>query len=141
MANARTPIGMLAVAAAVGIAGCGGDESEKSAPPQASEPATTLKLTSPGGVNRYDKTRLTAPAGKVTIAFVNHAARPHNVTVIPGDKLDYKKKKVLATATVSGDFDITSAKASAPLKAGTYTYYCQVANHAALGMVGKLVIR
>ena len=122
-------------------AGCGGGEpkEERSTPPAGK--ATTLQLDSPGGAIRYDKKRLTAPAGRVTIEFTNDSDEAHNVIVIPGDKLDYERRAVLATSTVTRLTRETRTKATATLRPGAYTYYCSIQNHGAAGMVGKLLVR
>jgi plastocyanin len=140
--------GAAAVVAAVAgltTAGCGedddGGDSKTKPPERPAGRATTLKLQSPGGANAYDKKRVTVPAGRVTIEFTNDSERPHNVIVIPGEKLDYKKRAVLSISTISRLSNETSGKGAGDLKAGAYTYYCSVQNHAALGMVGKLVVR
>jgi plastocyanin len=136
---------MVAVVAGMTVPGCGGDDDGGDSKTRPSErpagKATTLKLESPGGAIAYDKKRLTVPAGRVTIEFANDSERPHNVIVIPGEKLDYKKKAVLGTRVISRLSNETSVKAAGDLKTGAYTYYCSVQNHAALGMAGKLVVR
>ena len=57
---------------AVALAGCGGS-SKSSATPAATKaaagPATTLKLAADKSALKFDKTSLTAPAGKVTIVI------------------------------------------------------------------------
>jgi plastocyanin len=123
--------------------GCGGDSDDDgngAGKPASPTEATTLTLTSPGGRTAYDKRRLSAPAGRVTILFTNDSDRPHNVIVIPGSKLDYEKKAVLGMDAIERDLGKTRIQATATLKPGTYTYYCSVYNHAALGMTGRLTV-
>jgi plastocyanin len=136
----RPPELLLLLILAAVPAGCGGDDDEKE---KREAPAlrTTLKLVSPGGAIKYDREHLSAPAGRITIDYTNDSLRPHNVIVIRGAKLDYKKRAVLGMRVIHRGTGETRLKASATLEPGTYTYYCSVQNHAALGMRGTLVVR
>ena len=140
---------MLAVAllvAALTVAACGGGDDESSSggsQATATETATpttedngggggeTLKLAAPAdGSLKFDKTTLTAKAGKVTIDFDNPSTVPHAVNV-EGNGLEEK-----------GTDTITKSKASVTvdLKPGTYEFYCPVDGHKAAGMEGKLTV-
>lgn len=85
----------------------------------------------PGGQLKFDKTSLSAKAGKVKLDFDNPAQVEHNVT------LELNGKKVAATQTV------TKSKASltTTLKAGSYTFYCSVDGHRQAGMKGTLAVQ
>ena len=132
--------------AALAVAGCGGDEEKASATATATATATAegssggggeasggggenLALAADPSALKFDKSELTAPAGKVTITLDNPADIPHNVVIDapgakPGDTVGKGQESV----------------ASADLKAGEYAYFCAVGNHRAAGMEGKLTV-
>ena len=137
----------LAVCAALVGAGCGSDnnndnsastsdtgttattQTESTATTPAAG-ATTLKIAAdPSGALKFDKTSLTAKAGKVTIVMDNPSSVPHAVEIqgagSPGQTVE--KGGV--------------SKATATLKAGTYTYFCPVDGHEAAGMKGTLTVK
>ena len=95
---------------------------------------TSLKLRAdPQGALKFNKEKLRAKPGKVTIRLTNPSTsgKPHAVEIEGKGK--EKKSKVVnpgGTATVS----IT-------LKKGTYEFYCPVGNHKAAGMEGKLIVK
>jgi plastocyanin len=91
--------------------------------------ASTAKLeANPGGQLSYDVKRLSAKAGKLTIAFTNASALEHNVTVAQGSKV------LGATPT----FVVGSRSLTLSLKPGTYSFYCSVPGHRQAGMEGTL---
>jgi plastocyanin len=95
--------------------------------------ATTLKLkASASGANRFNKTRLHAEPGKVTIRLRNPASsgKPHAVEI--------EGKGVEKESGVAGPGERVSV--SARLKRGTYEFYCPVDGHKAAGMKGTLVV-
>jgi len=129
--------------AAVWAAGCGGsgDGQASSTPtptPKPTAPATAAAASSGGGSTvtiaadptgalTFDKTKLTAKAGKITIDFDNPSAVPH-------------------AFEVAGKTTPTITKAKAPpltvtLKPGSYEFVCPVDGHAAAGMKGTLTVR
>ena len=118
---------------AVALAGCGGSSKSSATPAAtkaASGPATTLKLAADKSALKFDKTSLTAPAGKVTIQMSNPSMLSHNVA-IEGNGLDTAGQIVGngGTSTVTAD-----------LKAGTYTFFCAVDGHRQAGMQGTLTV-
>jgi plastocyanin len=117
---------------AVALAGCGGGSKKASPTPAAttSGVATTLKLAADKTALKFDKTTLTAPAGKVTIVMTNPSMTAHNVA-IEGGGLD-------AAGQIVGH-DGTST-VTANLKAGTYTFFCAVDGHRQAGMQGTLTV-
>jgi len=130
----RSPRTLAALTAAVALAlgACGGDDSSSTEEPAApaSGGGQTVKLAAdPGGALEFDKTELTAKAGKVTLSMDNPSDVPHNVQIDgegePGD-----------TVTKDG-----VSNATAELKAGTYEYFCAVGSHRDAGMVGKLTVQ
>jgi len=86
----------------------------------------------PQGQLKYDKTALTAKAGKVAIAFTNMSPLAHNVTIASASG-----SIVGATPTFQGG----SKTVALNLKPGTYTFYCSVPGHRAAGMEGTLTVR
>jgi plastocyanin len=94
--------------------------------------AQTLKLSAdPGGALKFDKSSLTAKAGKVTIVMDNPSDLPHAVE-IEGNGVE------VAGETV-GNGGVS--KATADVKAGKYEYYCPVDGHKAAGMEGTLTVQ
>ena len=94
--------------------------------------AQTLKLTAdPGGALKFDKSTLSAKAGKVTIVLDNPSSLPHAVEV-EGNGVEEE------TDTIGQD---ETAKVTVDLKAGEYEYYCPVDGHKAAGMEGTLTVQ
>lgn len=158
-AQARRPsvpkLSVLAlVIALLALAGCGssssGTSSSASAPAAATSTtassATTSSTPAPAsegaaqtlslaanteGQLKYDKSTLTAKAGKVTITMANMSPVPHDVAVASASGA------VLgATPTFQGG----SKTVTLNLKAGTYKFYCTVPGHRAAGMEGTLTV-
>jgi plastocyanin len=142
----------LAVAA-LAIAGCGGDDDDGggggggagNGGGQSSTSSggggeasgggggggTTIQLAAdPGGALKFDKTSLTAKAGKVTIDFDNPSSVPHAVEV-EGNGAEGKSN------TVTGG---KAEPLTLDLKAGTYEFYCPVDGHKQAGMKGTLTV-
>jgi plastocyanin len=96
--------------------------------------ATRLRLSAdPGGALKFDKSSLSAKAGKVTIVMKNpsSATAPHAVE-IEGKGVEKESAVVDPGGTAS---------ASATLEPGEYEFYCPVGNHADAGMEGKLTVK
>jgi uncharacterized cupredoxin-like copper-binding protein len=92
--------------------------------------AKTLKIKAKGGGNTaFNKTTLTAPAGKVTIVMKN----PRSSFLDHGVAIKRKKGEVVQPGGKS--------TVSAKLEAGRYTYFCPVAGHRAGGMKGRLTVK
>jgi plastocyanin len=130
----------LLLAAAIGLAACGGDDNNDSASSNAPTPAApapssggqTLALAAdPNGQLAYDKKSLTAKAGQVTIDFTNDSQLPHNVTIEKGEDEEGSTDTIQQSKT-SKSFN---------LKAGTYSFYCSVGNHEEAGMKGTLTVQ
>ena len=121
----------LVCALAIPAAGCGGDDDDDgggssggAANTQTKESsgggassggaAQTLKLSAdPGGALKFDKSSLSAKAGKVTIVLDNPSSLPHAVE-IEGNGIEESSSTI-------GKGETT--KVSATVKAGTYEYY------------------
>jgi plastocyanin len=84
------------------------------------------------GQLKYDKTALSAKAGKVSIDFTNMAPLGHNVTVASSSGA-----VVGATPTFQGG----SKTLTLNLKPGTYKFYCSVPGHRMAGMEGTLTVK
>ena len=113
--------------AAVALVACGGGGSS----------STTLKLTAdPSGAPKFDKSSLTADAGKITIELTNPSATP--VVVAIKDQAG----KVFGK-TNDGKY-ITHGTASTgamDLSAGTYIYYNTYDGTEDKGMKGILTVK
>ena len=142
---------LLVALAAIALvaAGCGGDDdngSDNSSGTQGNSAdtssngggassgggaASSLKLTAdPGGALKFDKTKLDAKAGKVTITMDNPSSVPHAVEV-EGNGVEEESK----TLTKG------SAKLTVDLKPGSYEFYCPVDGHRDAGMKGTLTVQ
>ena len=146
MLSMRTLAALSAAAAALALGACGDDEetdaggTAATATPTATEtPAATedsggggeiALAADPGGALKFDKTELTAKAGKVTIAFDNQSSVPHAVEV-EGNGVEEEGETITKS---SSKLEI------ADLKAGEYEFYCPVGNHKGAGMEGTLVV-
>jgi plastocyanin len=134
----------LVSALAIVAAGCGGDDDDggsgnSSANTQTTKSAgggggkaQTLKLSADaGGALKFDKSSLTAKAGKVTIVLDNPSSLPHAVEV-EGNGVEAKSGTIGQNATT---------KVTATVKPGKYEYYCPVDGHRAAGMGGTLTVQ
>jgi plastocyanin len=146
---------LLTVLAAVPLlAGCGGSSgsststttptSTATAPSTASTASTPAKSSGASegqalslaanaeGQLKYDKSALTANAGKVSIDFTNMSPLDHNVTVESASK-----QIVGATPTFQGGSKVLSLN----LKPGVYKFFCSVPGHRMAGMEGTLTVK
>jgi plastocyanin len=128
---------LIAAIAVLAFAGCGGDDEEPASGGGGSSSSSSggggenLTIAAdPSGALKFDKTDLTAKAGKVTITMDNPSDVPHAVE-IEGNGVEEEGQTV-----GKGGKSI----ATGDLKAGTYDFYCPVGNHRAEGMEGKLTV-
>jgi plastocyanin len=134
-------VGLLA------LAGCGSSSSSTSTPATSSPASTStpapasgatgagqaLSLeANPEGQLKYNKTSLTANAGRVSIDFTNMAPLGHNMTIESSSGAI-----VGATPTIQG----ASKTLSLDLKPGTYKFFCSVPGHRMAGMEGTLTVK
>lgn len=90
---------------------------------------TTVSLSAdPGGALKYNTNKLNANAGKLTIAFTNESAVPHDVSV---------KGEGTSEEITKGSTDLVIKD----IKPGTYTFFCTVPGHEQAGMTGTLTVR
>jgi len=131
---------------AIVAAGCGGDDNGDTGSSSSSDTSTTeqssgggggggaaqtLKLSAdPSGALKFDKSSLTAKAGKVTIVLDNPSSLPHAVE-IEGNGVEEESGTI-------GEGETT--KVTATVKPGKYEYYCPVDGHKAAGMTGELTV-
>ena len=131
---------LLAITAVLALAGCGGSDEKSSGSSSSSSSSNssassggggeTLKLAADKSALKFDKSSLTAKAGKVTLEMANPSQIPHAVA-IKGNGVDVDGKTI-------GNGETSTA--SADLKPGTYTFYCPVPGHEAAGMKGTLTV-
>ncbi|HEY7453832.1 MAG TPA: cupredoxin domain-containing protein [Thermoleophilaceae bacterium] len=141
---------LLLCAFAIPIAGCGDDDDDGGGGGGADTGASTaaetesqdtgggggagetLKISAdPGGALKFDKSSLTAKAGKVTIEMDNPSDLPHAVE-IEGNGVEVAGETVMKDGV---------SKATADLKPGEYEFYCPVGNHRDAGMEGTLTVK
>lgn len=89
----------------------------------------------PSGQLAYTVKAATATAGPVTISMTNMSGVPHNLAIQEGTGATGPLVGHTPVAT-SGTHSIT-----VNLKAGTYTFFCQVPGHRAAGMFGTLTVK
>lgn len=141
---------LLALAlAAVALVACGGDDDGTTTTTETGTEASNGAATGgggsegggsstvsfeadPGGGLAYTTTEATAKAGKVTIAFDNPQAVPHDVAIE-----DASGKEIGQTDTITE----SSASTTVDLKPGEYTFYCTVPGHREAGMEGTLTVK
>jgi len=143
----------LLCAVAIPVAGCGGDDDSSSSGSGGSSGSSSnttsnsssssgggsagggklLKIAAdPSGALKFNKTSLSAKAGKVTIVMTNTSSVPHAVEV-EGGGIEKKGAVVTGGGSVS--------RVTASLKPGKYEFYCPVDGHKAAGMKGELTVQ
>jgi uncharacterized cupredoxin-like copper-binding protein len=144
--NRRFPAVTLAALAALATAsGCSDESNDAAAAKQPREAGTVLKVsdTSKPGKWSFDKHRLTAKAGRVTIEFHNASGLGHNVRVHTGKCCFKPGHKDLGGTTVIGATDMdkrTTVRGTLQLEPGTYTFLCSIPGHYQSGQHGALVV-
>jgi len=135
-------LAVLAVAASLGLAACGGDDDDGG-----DTAATTTAPTGATGAAgaagetvditmtdfEFDPSDPTVKPGEVTFDVTNDGETLHNMEVEgPSGEAE------LPEDLQPGDRDELSVDLS---EAGTYRFYCPVGNHEDLGMVGEVTVR
>jgi uncharacterized cupredoxin-like copper-binding protein len=114
----------IALALALGVAACGGDDAAGDV-----EPSAVLEVE--GGEMYYEPDRLVAIAGEVTVTLDNVGIVEHDFLIEEMGDLD-----------VVGMVDPgQSATGTVELEPGTYTVYCSVPGHRNAGMQATLEVR
>jgi plastocyanin len=112
---------------ATALVACGGGGSSSS---------TTLKLVAdPSGAPKFDKSSLTADAGKITIELSNPTSTPQNVAI--------KDQAGKVYGITNGGKYVTHGNASVTvdLNAGSYIYYSTQPGFEEKGMKGVLTVK
>jgi mono/diheme cytochrome c family protein len=88
----------------------------------------------PNGQLAYQSNKATAPAGQLVLSMPNQSGIDHNIALQEGTN-----GPVIAQSPIvkSGD----SKTKPVDVKAGTYTFFCEVPGHRAAGMVGTLTVK
>ena len=130
-------IATLGAALVLAIAGCGGGDESSSGGSGGSSSSggggggQQIALASPAdGSLKFDKTKLAAKAGTVTINFDNPSTTAHAVE-IEGNGVEEKSDTITGGKT----------SVTADLKPGTYEFYCPVDSHKAQGMKGTITVK
>jgi uncharacterized cupredoxin-like copper-binding protein len=136
------------VALAMGLAACGDDDDtdggnattqEETAPAPTGSTATEpsgggTELTDdavPDGSLKFEKDKLEAKAGKVTITMNNPSSVPHGIE-LEGNGVEEEGEVVQ-----QGGKSVVTAE----LKPGEYEFYCPVPGHKDGGMEGTLTVK
>lgn len=142
--KALVALGALALSLAA-VAGCGGGGNNNasttattSATQTTTQPsggggaAQTLKLSAdPSGALKFDKQRLSAKPGKVTIKMDNPSPVQHAVSILGNG--------VSANGNTVGQGAVSTVSATLP--AGRYDFFCPVDGHKQAGMSGRLIVK
>lgn len=110
----------LAACAALSC-GCGGTDE------RAEPRVLRLSVETTPGEARFDKQRLTAPAGRIVLELTNPKRRGHNVRVHTGDECCFGpgSRDVGGTRTIGTG----RTRAVLDLEPGTYTYLCSTGGY------------
>ena len=131
-------LSIIGTVALLALAGCGGDDDSSDTGTSGGGGTSTASGGGGGGQQltlaadksqlKFDKSSLSAKAGKVTITMTNPSPLQHDIA-IKGGGASGKGETVgqNGKSTVSVD-----------LKPGKYTFYCSVSGHEAAGMSGEL---
>ena len=136
------------LALALGLAACGDDDDESTdtgaTPPEQTTEATTettppesagdtdlVNDADPSGAFKFEKDKLEAKAGKVTITMNNASTLPHAIE-LEGSGVEEKGEVVQ-----QGGKSVVTAE----LKPGEYEFYCPVPGHQDGGMEGTLTVK
>jgi plastocyanin len=127
----RRWLGAILIALVVPLAACGGGSSKSSVPcPPAADTRAAVggKVTVCGFDIRFDVKTITAPAGPLTVTFVNKGSIAHTFVIDnPKFELSAPSKNSSKTGTVT-------------LAKGTYKFKCTVDSHDQAGMHGTIEV-
>ena len=132
-------LSIFGATALLALAGCGGGNDNGASSTTTSGGASTGASSGGGGGGeqltlaadqsqlKFDKTKLTAKAGQVTITMTNPSPLQHDIAIKGG-------------TNAKGDVVGQGGKSvvTVDLKPGKYTFYCSVDGHEAAGMNGEL---
>ena len=106
-----------------------------SKPPAVEKNGTLAIEANPQGLLAYTVKAASATAGPITITMTNDSGIPHNLALQQGTG---------ATGPILGHTPIAAKgtySLKLTLKAGTYTFFCQVPGHRQAGMFGTLTVK
>ena len=134
----------ILLAGAVLVAGCGSGDDSKSeegkgqARTQAAGQVLRLGVVTAPGEISFDKKRLQAKAGKITLEFRNGQELGHNVRIQTGKRCCFTpgSKDIGGTPTISKG----TTRTTLDLEPGTYQYLCSIGGHWQRGQRGVLVV-
>jgi plastocyanin len=118
MTPRRASLLVLPFVALIALAACGGDSSSVPAEVPAD---TDLEVRAVPGL-RFDQNSYEAPAGEITIAYVNDDTIRHTLVVIKDDVID---NSLELEVNRKGDID----SGSITLEPGNYVLFCTVPGH------------
>lgn len=135
----------IALAALAGASGCQNGSNEASAAKESRDAGTVLTVsdTSTPGDWSFDKRKLTAKAGEVTLVLRNDSGLGHNLRVHTGKccfKPGYKDVGGTEVIGSTSSDNRTTVKAKLDLEPGTYTFLCSIPGHFQAGQNGTLVV-
>ena len=132
-------LSIFAITGVLALAGCGGSSNSSSSTSSSTSSGGAASSGGGGGGGqqlslqadkeqlKFNKSKLTAKAGKVTITMTNPSPLQHDVSIKGG---------VDAKGPVVGQGGKSTVTVT--LKPGKYTFYCSVDGHEAAGMTGEL---
>jgi plastocyanin len=132
-------LSIFAITGLLAVAGCGGSSNSSSSASSSTSSGGAASSGGGGGGGqqlslqadkeqlKFNKSKLTAKAGKVTITMTNPSPLQHDVSIKGG---------VDANGPVVGQGGKSTVTVT--LKPGKYTFYCSVDGHEAAGMTGEL---
>lgn len=129
------------------LAGCGGDDKEKSASGGSTASAGGATINETASDFKFSQTDLTAKAGKVKVDLKNAGKAPHEFVVIKTDSAPDALKVKGGQASEDGSVgEIEEVEGGASgthtfdLKPGKYVFICNVPGHYKDGMAGQLTV-
>jgi plastocyanin len=95
--------------------------------------------TNPSGLLAFTSKTATATAGKLTITLTNKSGVGHNIAIQAGNSGATQGSTPVLGSTPVATSGVHSFTVT--LKAGVYTYYCEVPGHRQGGMWGTLTVK
>lgn len=127
-------VGLLGLAALVGLSACGGSSAPASAPGGKTGTTTgaAQEIKVEMGDFFYKPSNITAKAGKVTFVLTNVGATAHRFSIKTGDTVKWTSKNVGAGRESTLELE---------LPPGSYNLGCTLGDHEKRGSVGTLTVQ